>query len=82
MERERGVGSGKVLEPGFELKTPVAHSAVCWRVAHIAIGEDKNLKVLIKCYLTTDQQTGCASCVISPELKFDSVRLLPMNEQA
>ncbi len=58
MERERGVGSGKVLEQGFELKTPIAHKAVCWRAAHAAIGDDRNFKVLIKCYLSTDQRTG------------------------
>ncbi len=35
------MGSGKFLEPGFELKTPVAHIAVCWRAAHPAISDDK-----------------------------------------
>ncbi len=37
----REMGSGKFLEPGFELKTPVAHIAVCWRAAHPAISDDK-----------------------------------------
>ncbi len=44
---KRGVRSGKVLEPGFELKMPVGHRVVCWRAAHAAISDDKNLKVLI-----------------------------------
>ncbi len=57
VERERGAGLGKVLKPGFELKTAIAHSTVA-HTAHPAIGNDKNLKVLIKCYLSTDQRTG------------------------
>ncbi len=75
--------SGKVLEPGFEFKTPVAYSALCWRTAHAAIGDDKTFKGFNKMlFINGSTDFGCASCVISLELKFDSVQLLPMNEQA
>ncbi len=48
--------SGKGPRAGIQNQD--ACSAVCWRAAHAAIGDDKNLKVLIKCYLSTDQQRG------------------------